>query len=114
MNTDLVHSQIDLLKVLAINKYRKAILLNADKKLVEAICQTIHNVLVGNINITASDRERLKKFRKTLHQLLEKSSLKTKKKILVQRGGFLQFLIPAVVSGIASIISSVISNNNQE
>ena len=113
MNTELVSSQLDLLKVIAIPKYRKAILLNADKKLIEAICQSIHNVLVGNINITLSERNRLKKFRKTLHKLLEKSSLATKKNILIQRGGFLQFLIPAVVTGIASIISSVIENQQK-
>ena len=102
---------MSILKLICL-KYRKAILISADKKLVEAICQSIHNVLVGNINISALDREKLKKFRKTLHQLLEKSSLKTKKKILIQRGGFLQFLIPAVVSGIANKISSVISSNS--
>ena len=112
MSTSLVNSQIDLLKVLANKKYRKAVILHADKKLIQAICESVHNVLVGNINISEIERTKLKKFRKTLHKLLEKSSLKTKKKILIQRGGFLQFLIPAVVSGLASIISSVISNQN--
>jgi hypothetical protein len=58
------------------------------------------------------EREHLKRFRKVLHKLLEKSSLKIKKKILIQQGGFLQFLIPAVVSGIASIISSAISGHH--
>ena len=114
MNTELVKSQLDLLKVLAIGKYRKAVLLKADKKLVVAICESIHNVLAGNINITETDRLRLKKFRKTLYELIDKSSLKTKKRILIQRGGFLQFLIPAVVSGLASIISSIISNNSEK
>jgi hypothetical protein len=110
MSTELVKSQLDLLKILAHpnNKYRKAILIHADKKLVQAICESIQNVLNGNVVINHNEKEKLKKFRSTLHKLIQKSSLKTKKKILIQRGGFLEYLIPAVITGIASIVSSVI------
>jgi hypothetical protein len=110
-NIELVKSQMDLLKVLANERYRKVIISKADSNLVKAICQGIHNVLKGNISISNYERERLKKFRKVLHKLLKKSTLQSKKKILIQQGGFLQFLIPAVVSGIASIISSAISGH---
>lgn len=113
---DLVKSQIDILKVLAQSKtrYRNAILKKADKSLIQAICEIVHNVLKGNINISTQDRENLKKYRKTLHRLLEKSNLKSKKKIIIQRGGFLQFLIPAIVTGIADIVSSFISSTNSQ
>jgi hypothetical protein len=110
-NIELVSSQLDLLKALANERYRKAIIKKADSKLIRAICEGIHNVLKGNISINKTDREHLKQFRKVLHQLLEKSSLHTKKKSLIQQGGFLQYLVPAVVSGIASIISAAISKN---
>jgi len=45
---------------------------------------------------------------------IEKSKLRNKKEILIQKGGFLQFLIPAVISGITSIISSYISNKKSD
>jgi len=107
-------SQLDLLKVLAKpkNKYRKAILMHADRELVHVLCEIIENVLHGNVKIPDHDKERLRRFKSTLHLLIQKSSLKTKRKILVQKGGFLEFLIPAVITGISSIISSVISSKS--
>ncbi len=92
-------------------KIRKAILNNADKQLVDAICQCIFNMLSGNIELSPTQKTALLKYRHTMRKLVEKSSLKNKKKILVQNGGFLQFLIPAIITGISSIISSVISSN---
>jgi hypothetical protein len=87
-NTALVESQLDMLKILAKpnSRYRKTILAHADKNLVTAICQCIDNVLKGVIKIPDADKTRLKKFRMVLYELLEKSSLKQKKKILVQKG----------------------------
>jgi hypothetical protein len=89
---------------------RKAILSKDDKNLVAAICQTIHNMLEGNLSINNNDFKNLKKYKKTFRKLIEKSKLRNKKEILIQKGGFLQFLIPAVISGITSIMSSYISN----
>ena len=113
MTIENLKSQLDLLKILARpkSKYRKLIIQSADKKLVQAICECIHNVLKGNINISESEKKRLKSYRSVLHELIKKSTLKTKKKILIQRGGFLEVLLPAVISGIASIISSAISSS---
>jgi hypothetical protein len=68
-------------------------------------------MLNGNIALTPTQKTALIKYRHTMRKLVEKSSLKQKKKILVQHGGFLEFLIPAAVTGIAQIISSLISNS---
>jgi hypothetical protein len=45
---------------------------------------------------------------------VKKSNLASKKKILVQNGGFLQFLIPAVITGISEIVSSLISKKSSD
>jgi len=84
--------QQELLKVLASSKgnMRKVILQNADKKLIAAICEIIYNLLEQNLDINTSDLEKLKKYKHTFRKLIKKSDLKTKKKILVQNGGFLQ------------------------
>jgi hypothetical protein len=65
-NIELVKSQMDLLKVLANERYRKAIISKAGSYFIKAICQGIHNVLKGNISISKYEQERLKKFGKVL------------------------------------------------
>ena len=116
MSTKCLKNVIDnrhLLKCLASsnNKLRKVIIQNSSKNQIEAICSCIFNTLAGNINLTEEDKKHLSKYKKILRKLSNKSSLKEKKKILVQKGGFLQFLLPAVITGISSIVSSLISSN---
>jgi hypothetical protein len=78
-----------------------------------AICESVFKMLQGNLDINLkSDLENLAKYKIIFRKLIKKSNLKTKKKILVQHGGFLQFLIPAVITGISSIVSSIISKEN--
>jgi hypothetical protein len=92
-------------------KIRKAILQNADKDLIDAICQCVFNLLDGNINLSNTEKIKLSQYKRKLRKIIEKSNFKTKKKILIQKGGFLQFLIPAAITGISEIISSLISKN---
>ncbi len=72
------------------------------------LCECCYNVLDGQIPINSEQKHQLKPYRHSLRKLVDKSSLKTKKKILIQQGGFLQILMPALISGIASIIGSAI------
>ena len=96
------------------SKIRKAILANADRELVDAICQCVFNLLSGNIQLNAAEKKNLTKYKNTLRKIVTQSSFKDKKTILVQKGGFLQFLIPAAITGISQIISSLITNNTHE
>ena len=109
-----LNKQADTLKVLVNckQKLRNAILKNADRDLIDAVCQCINNLLIGNLDISESDKKELHKYRHVLRKLVKKSSLKQKQKILVQKGGFLQYLIPAAITGISEIISSIVSNKD--
>jgi hypothetical protein len=109
-----INKQQDLLKVLATSKkgIRNAILSNADKKLVIAILDSVFNLLNGSLNLSKPDLAKLAKYKHVFRRLIEKAPLAEKKKILVQHGGFLQFLVPAIVTGISSIVSSLISSNS--
>lgn len=95
-------------------KIRKAILANADRDLIDAICQCVFNLLSGNIDLNDKEKDNLVKYKKALRAIVTRSSIKDKKKILVQQGGFLEFLIPAAISGISSIISSIISSSTPQ
>ena len=106
-----VVKQKDLLNLLANSKrnYKKGIIDNADSKLIEAICESCDNLLIGNLPITVNDKEKLKKHRRSLVKLAENTTIEAKKKVLNQKGGFLNILIPAIISGIASIIAGYVS-----
>jgi hypothetical protein len=101
----------DLLNLLATTKPRynkKSIFDKADKQLIKAICEGALNLLYGNLPISESDKEKLKSFKNLLRKLTQKSSLANKKKLLNQKGGFLNILLPAIVTGISSIINNLI------
>ena len=94
-------------------KLRCAILANCNKDQLFSICECVLNICNGNIQIDKRNYLILKKYKKIFKKVLDrKIDFKSKKKLLVQKGGFLQFLIPAVISGIANIVSAAISKND--
>ena len=105
----------ELLKILGSkinNRYKKAIINSADKSLIRAICELSLNLLQGNIQLTKANFEKLKVFKKVLRKLVSKEkskSLALKKKIIIQNGGFLEYLIPAVIGGLSTIIGDLIA-----
>lgn len=109
---DRIKKNIDLIKVISCSKNKKklrnTIIQCGSRDLIQSICECILNSLNGNITLGHEDIKKLEKYKKPLRKLLKNISLKTKKKILIQNGGFLQILLPSVITGLASIIGSVI------
>ncbi len=64
MARSVIEQQKDMLLALAHCKLkiRKAILNNADKQLVDAICQCIFNMLSGNIELSPAQKTALVKY----------------------------------------------------
>ena len=110
-----IQKNLDYLKVLSCcpKKMCKTIISNGPKDLIDSICECVLNLLIGNIRLDQNHKERLYKYKNSLRKLLKKKNLKQKKKILVKNGGFLQILLPSIISGLASIVSSVISSNKE-
>ena len=97
------------------NKLRRAIVTNSTSEQIYSVCECILNVCNGNVKLSKEDFLKLKKYKKYFNKLINKRiGIKEKKKVLVQHGGFLQFLIPAIISGISSIVSAVISKPTGE
>jgi hypothetical protein len=103
------------------NCKRLSLLKNADKEQIDAICQIVYNLLEGRLPITEKLKLKLSDFRHSLRKITKVSNLKTKKKILVQNGGFLQFLLPAIlpllpslISAAATVTSSLISKKQED
>ena len=96
---------ICLLKTLCYLKknQRSSFLRKADDKLVKCIQECIFNTLKGNVALGSNERKRLAKHKTVLRRVAAKQgNWKAKRKLLVQRGGFLPYLIAPILSAILS------------
>lgn len=102
----LTKKQVDQLHLLQVCPLRlqKQLLENIDNECIKAICECCHNTLSGNIPLTAQQKEQLSVHKITLRKLSKrKVSLKKKREIISQKGGFLNILIPTVLSVLSSL-----------
>mgnify|MGYP000365505319 CR=1 FL=1 len=86
-------------------RLRKAILKNADKGLILSIVECALNILNGNCKIGKCTKRKLGKFRKVLRELCKKASISKKRKLIIQKGGFLLPLLSAVLPSLISLIT---------
>lgn len=105
-----VKKNLELLKVLSKCKkgMLKAVINTSDRDLILTVCECILNCLNGNIKLSPKNRDKLKKYKRTLRTLIQKrKSIKYRKKLLIQQGsGFLPIILPSVISALASLFSS--------
>jgi len=86
---------------------RKALIRTATPEQIKSIRESILNVANRNVPIPKKTLKKLKPFRKVLTRLaFSNPSERTSKKLLVQRGGFLGVLLPAVLSFVASSLAN--------
>lgn len=80
---------------------RKLILKSSDSELIKTLCEICQNTVCGNVKISKKYVNQLKKFKKVLRKIVvPKLSLKTKRNILIQKGGFLPIILTALLSSI--------------
>lgn len=83
-------------------KMRSAILKNCDDKLIHSICEMIQNVMIGNVPLDKKKLTHLKKYKKEMRLIKsyndKKKPIGLKRKLLVQRGGFIPNIIAAILS----------------
>jgi hypothetical protein len=95
-------------------RLRKEILYNLrnDPVLYVALHEIAHNKQKGNIPLNADQLKKLRRYEKALVKLsqkeLSKKGSKLKRQLIVQSGGWLPILLPAL----ASIIGQVLSNRS--
>lgn len=85
------------------NEQRLAVLRKADLKLVKCICECALNILRGNIPLKQPHKQRLKRYACLLRRLTDKNnSWKNKKRLIIQRGGFLPLILAPILSTVLS------------
>ena len=87
---------------------RQKIIDKIDGDLLEAICDVAHNILMGNVNITAKRKHQLGRHKKFMRYLADKNTgTGSKKKEINQHGGFLlAAILPALLGPILSTVIS--------
>lgn len=115
-NLSNIERNLELLQIISKckNKYRNALIKMGDKELISAICECVDNMLQGNVKIDDNTKAILHKYRHTLRKIVQKSTLKSKKKILTQQGGFLPVLLPSILPTIVSSIAAIIASRNNK
>lgn len=94
-----------LLKTLCLLKQnqRVSFLRTADNSLIKCIQECIFNTLKGNVPLERNEKKRLVKHKTILRRVAAKGgNLKEKRKLLVQRGGFLPYIIAPILGAILS------------
>lgn len=80
---------------------RKSIIHYGNPELIKTLCEICMNTLNGNVKISPKCKSLLKNYKNSLRKLSSpRIGLKSKKKILIQKGGFLPVLLGTILSGI--------------
>lgn len=98
------------------SKMMKAMLKQADPRLIDTLAEISLNCLKGHVKITRKKRTLLEKYKRDLRCLsCSKRSIASKRKLLVQRGhGFLPILLGSILSGVASTLVDKYFNKKNE
>ena len=99
-----IKNKFSELKALRSAKPRVRRALLSDRELVLAVIEVIINVLNGNVKLGAAEKKKLERYRGQLRKLAGKGSVKSKQKLIQQKGGFLSTLLPPAIALLASLI----------
>jgi hypothetical protein len=96
---------LDLISKCKKAKDRKVFLEKGSDEFIKAIIEILLNVLKGNVSVSDKIKKQLKKYKRILRALIcPKVSLKAKRRVLIQKGGFLNIILPAVIGGVLSYL----------
>jgi hypothetical protein len=88
---------------------RRALLTSASDELIKVIAECAINILHGNLKLSIEEKNKLSKYKGKLRALVNpKIRLKSSRKLLIQRGGF---ILPLLTSILSYVIGSLMNNN---
>lgn len=84
---------------------RKDLLKKFPKSIINCISECCLNTLKGNVPLNLKQKKTLSRHKHTLRLLADKKiSIHKKRNVLVQKGGFLNILLPAALTVLTSLI----------
>jgi hypothetical protein len=97
----------NLVKAKTVKERNKLIRL-AEDCVIDSISELAKNCLFGNIPLKNCDFNKLSKYQSVLRKLSKDSSVKKRKHLINQNGGFLNLLIPAAISFLIPLVKNLI------
>ena len=92
------HGSMVMAMMQATPQTRKKLVKDSPSEVIRCVSECCHNVLKGNVHLSSAQKKKLYPSRQHLRRLASKSiSVKKKKQILNQKGGFLSLLAPALL-----------------
>ncbi len=90
-------------------KQRKAIIESGTNDLILCLCEVIDNILVGTVKLGPKQKKGLGRYKKVLRELVDKKvSLVTKRRLFVQKGGFLPALLAPALGLAATLLTELL------
>jgi len=89
---------------------RKAMLKTGDDELMCSICEICSNILQGVVKLTPNQKRDLMKYKWEIRALQNRDiKMKKKKRMLIQKGGFLPLVLAPALSLLASLLGETIA-----
>jgi hypothetical protein len=101
-----IHRELVKLKRLSL-KERKHFFKSCSKECISKVCECIKNVLNANLKIKPAHLRKLSRHKQTLRVLALKNTSLARRKKLLQKGGFLSILLPALIPALASLLGGL-------
>ena len=79
---------------------------NLNKDFINCICECAQNLLRGKVPLNKKHKAALLRRKKTLRELVKRKVSLTKKKNIIQRGGFLGALLGPIVSILGGLLGN--------
>jgi len=105
-----IHKELTKLKKLGPNA-RKKFFKTCSKDCIVKVCECNKNVFNSNLKFKPSHLKKLGRYKQTLRALASKSTSLAKRKQLLQRGGFIGALLPAIIPAVASLLGGLFSRD---
>jgi hypothetical protein len=91
---------------------RKKYIKTCSPKFIHQLCECVQNLLKGNVPLQMKHLKCLQRYKQSLRKLtLKKTAVNTRKKIL-QKGGFLGFLLKPLIAGLISLVGGYIASRH--
>ena len=84
----------------------RAIIREADRDLMDCLCECSHNILIGNVPMTTAQKAKLTPYKEDLRAVAKKSTSQKEKKEIIQKGGFLPALLAPLLAPIIAPLAS--------
>lgn len=76
-----------------------------DRKIYKALKEIVTNVVHKNITLSDACKKSLLRFKRAIIEFIHDKNKKREKKHLIQSGGYIHFMIPAVLELLSSVLS---------